>query len=278
MVVPVRSSESPLHGANIMHWMAAAQVAGKPLSVPEWNVSPFPTPDRHTIPLYVAASARLQGWDAIMQYAYSQQAMTNAGSPSNWHAFNDPALIATLPAAALLYRRGDVREASTTYAFAPTPDQLFDERISPANAVALRTGSERGKLVIALPKTPQLPWLDPSPPPAGATIITDPRQSVLDQTAVGATSDTGELRRDWDHGTYTIDTPRTQAAMGWIGGRDIDLTDIRMSIVTRNATVAVQSLDAAAPISSLPRHYDFARRQVQPRVGRQPASHFIPSP
>ena len=94
-----------------MHWIAAAQVAGRPLSVPEWNVSPFPAPDRHAIPLYMAASASLQGWDAMMQYAYSQQALTNAGGPSNWHAFNDPALIATLPAAALLYRRGDVREA-----------------------------------------------------------------------------------------------------------------------------------------------------------------------
>ena len=38
--------------------------------------------------------------------------------------------------------------------------------------------------------------------------------------------------------------------MGWIGGRDVTLTDVHMSIVTRNATVAVQSLDAGAPISA----------------------------
>ena len=130
------------------------------VSVAEWNVSPFPTPDRHTMPLYIAASARLQGWDAVMQYAYSQQAMTNAGNPSNWDAFNDPALTATLPAAALLYRR-DVREFATTYAFAPSAEQLYNEPVSAANSVALRTASERGKLVIALPKTPQLPLLDP---------------------------------------------------------------------------------------------------------------------
>lgn len=241
---------NPLYGANMMHWMAAAQIAGKPLSVPEWNVSPFPTPDRHTIPLYVAASARLQGWDAVMQYAYTQQAMNNAGAPSNWHAFNDPALIATLPAAALLYRRSDVRDAATTYAFAPTREQLFNEPISPTNALALRTASEVGKLVIALPKTQELPWLDPSPIPAGARIIGDPRKSLIDANAGGATSDTGELRRDWERGTYTIDTPRTQAAMGWIGGRDVNLADIRMSIDTRNATVAVQSLNENEPIST----------------------------
>src|SRR5262249_42154829 len=155
-------------------------------------------------------------WDAVMQYAYSQQPMTNAGSPSNWHAFNDPALISMLPAAALLYRRGDVRESATTYAFVPTGEQLFYGLISPANSVALRTAAERGKLIIALPKTPQLPWLDPLPRPSGVMLMTDPHTSVLDTNAGSATSDTGELRRDWDSGTYTIDTPRTQAAMGWI--------------------------------------------------------------
>jgi len=62
--------KNPLYTANMMDSIAAAQVVGRPLAVPEWNVSPFPTPDRHAIPLYIAASASLQGWDAMMQYAY----------------------------------------------------------------------------------------------------------------------------------------------------------------------------------------------------------------
>jgi hypothetical protein len=50
---------NPLYAANLMHWIAAAQVAGRPLVVPEWNVSPFPAPDRHAIPLYLAGAASL---------------------------------------------------------------------------------------------------------------------------------------------------------------------------------------------------------------------------
>jgi hypothetical protein len=42
-------------------------------------------------PLYVASSASLQGWDALMQCAYSQAPFTGIESPSNWAAFNDPA-------------------------------------------------------------------------------------------------------------------------------------------------------------------------------------------
>lgn len=245
---PGELEKDPLYAANFMHWMAAAQVAGRPLSVPEWNVSPFPAPDRHATPLFIAGSASLQGWDAVMQYAYSQQALANRGSPSNWHAFNDPALLATLPAAALAYRRGDVQEARTTYVFAPGRE-LFNRSVSPANSVTLRTAAERGKLVIALPKTPELPWLAESAVPAGAKVITDPAVSLIEPEASAATSDTGELRRDWEQGTYTIDTPRTQAAMGFIGGRAIALKDVEIATETRNATVAVQSLDGK-PISA----------------------------
>ncbi len=206
-------------------------------------MSPFPAPDRHAVPLYVAASARLQGWDALMQYAYSQQALTNKESPSNWHSFNDPALMATMPAAALMYRRNDVREADTVYVFAPTREQLFNQSISPANSVALRTAAEKGRLMIAMPQVPELPWLAKSAIPLGAQVITDPNASLIDGNAEEAVSDTGELRRNWDKGTYTIDTPRTQAAMGWIGGKAIKLADVEISSTTRNATVAVQSLD-----------------------------------
>jgi hypothetical protein len=178
-----------------------------------------------------------------MQYAYSEVPLDSAGSPSNWHAFNDPALMATLPAAALMYRQGHVQESNSVYAFAPTSEQLFNQDISPTNAIALRTAAEKGKLVIALPQTRELPWLEKSAIPAGAIVIDNPNQSYINGDAVEAISDTGEGRRNWDQGTYTIDTPRTQAAMGWIGGKTVSLADVDIFVVTRNATVAVQSLD-----------------------------------
>lgn len=235
--------KDPRIAANMMHWLAAGQVANKPMTVSEWNVERFPVPDRHAIPLYMAGSARLQGWDALMQYAYSQAPMNHAGSPSNWHAYNDPALIATLPAAALLYRQGHVREAATTYVLQPDRQQLFYTGLSPATSAALRTAAEKGKLLIRLPRTEELPWLSSGDVPNGAAVLTDPHRSLLDGAASSVTSDSGELTRDWHKGTYTIDTPLTQAAMGWIGGERIRLADVEIRVSTRNATVAVQSLD-----------------------------------
>jgi len=234
---------NPLYTSNLVDWIAAAQIVDHPLSVTEWNVAPFPIPDRHAVPLYVAGAADLQGWDALMEFAYSQQPLDNRGKAGDWEAFNDPALIATLPAAALLYRRHDAQEARTTYVFAPTSDQLFDRSTTPDNAVALRTAVEKGKLMIALPLVRELPWLKPSNIPKGAMVLTDPQQPLIAIDAEEAVSDTGELTRNWQQGTYTIDTPRTQAATGWIGGKTISLADVEIDIATRNATVAVQSLD-----------------------------------
>lgn len=235
--------KDPAYAPSMVSWIAAAQVAGRPLSVTEWNVSPFPVPDRHAIPLYMAASAGYQGWDALMQYAYAQIPLKTAGDPSNWHAFSDPALVATLPAAALLYRRGDVREAGSIYAFAPGREQLFNQSISPENAVALRSAVEKGKLLIVLPKASELPWLEGGAIPGGARVLSDPKQPLIDGSASEAVSDTGELRRNWQQGTYVINTPRSQAAMGWIGGKKFNLADVEIVATTRNATVAVQSLD-----------------------------------
>ena len=59
------------------------------------------------------------------------------------------------------------RKHGRTYVFAPTSEQLFDQLISPDNAVALRTAAEKGKLMIALPSVRQLPWLIAEPDSRG---------------------------------------------------------------------------------------------------------------
>lgn len=237
--------KNPLTSAGIANWIAAGQVVGTPLTVTEWNSEPFPTPDRHALPLYMAGTASHQGWDALMQYAYSQQRLNGWVTASNWHAYNDPALLATLPAAALLYRRGDVREAQTTYIFAPTPSALFNQPITAANSALLRTAMEKGKLQIAMPRTPELPWLQQSTIPSNAQVFADPNLSLLDTNAIESTTDTGELSRNWQKGIYTINTPRTQAVTGWIGGESISIGDIQVRVKTPNASVVVQSLDNA---------------------------------
>jgi hypothetical protein len=267
--------KSPLITPNIVHWMAAGHVVGKPMTVSEWNAEPFPTPDRHTLPLFVAGAAGHQGWDAMLQYAYSQEPSTGPGSASNWHAHNDPSLLATLPAAALMYRQGHVREATTTFVFDPGAELLFNQPLSPVNALALRTAAELGKLQVAMPASPALPWLTKAALPPGATVLRDPSASVLQPGTTEVTTDTGEITHNWGKGTYLINTPRTQAAMGWLGGEVITLQDVTIKTSTRNATVAVQSLDGAGIAQSKSLLISLGTRAV-PRGKNQLPFHVEP--
>lgn len=241
---------NPLFQATLAHRLAVAQVAGRPFTVTEWNLDGYPAPDRHALPLYVAATAAHQGWDAVMLYAYAQQAIDGPGIPENWHAMNDPALMVPIAAAALLYRQGHVREAVSTYAWAPTAQVLFGTPVTPDNAPGLRTAVERGKLVVVMPETPELQWLQRGQVPVGATVLRDHATPVLPSTASSVRSDHGELERDWtDGGVFRISTARTQAVSGWTGGVPQRLPDVEFALTNVHGAWAAQSLDDR-PIAS----------------------------
>ena len=234
--------KNPAFSPSITTRLAASQVAGMPMSVSEWNVSPFPARDRHVLPLLIASNASHQGWDALMQYAYAKNSLDKIGKPSNWHSHNDPAFLATLPAAALLYRRDDVMEASAIYYLSPG-EALFYENISHLTSPAIRTASKRSKLVMGMPKTRKLPWLEPSSPPADAIIVEDYKKSFIGPNSPSTTSDTGEIFHDWEQGIYTVNTARSQVAIGWLGGKTLELGDTTYEFTTPNVSAAVQSLD-----------------------------------
>ena len=259
--------KNPLLHPNLVDWIGGAHVVGLPLSVSEWNDESFPAADRHVLPLYVAATASHQGWDALMQFAYAQDP-TSYNRVTNWNSYNDPSLMAMLPAAALLYRERHVAEATSTYVLDLDEDAFFGQVVSPSNSPALRTALELGKVLVAMPQTKALPWLQRRPPPAGAIVIRDPARSMLPADATQAISDTGELQRNWDDGVFTIATPCTRAALGWIGGKAITLRDVEINLVTRNASVAVQSLDGV-PVGASTNLLVSIGTRSQPRAGNK---------
>ncbi len=241
-------SSNPRYQANLAHWIAAAGITGKPVVTTEWNLSPFPAFDRSTAPTYLASLASLQGWNAMMQYAYAVAPLKGPGRPSNWHSYNDPALLAMLPVAALLYRQGHVQAAKRSYSLSLSPDVLMGKTISPRTSTAIRTLAEQSRLRITLPIIPELPWLKPAPAPKNAIIVRDPNRDFIPEGQDFVCSDTQEICRNWVQGVATINTAKSQIASGWIGGRSIELDNLSLQIKTANASIAVQSLDGV-PIS-----------------------------
>ena len=56
-------------------------------------------------------------------------------------------------------------------------------------------------------------------------------------------ADTGEFRRNWAAGTFVVDTPRTQMAMGWLKDQPIRTADAAFTIAVAKAAVSLSSLD-----------------------------------
>lgn len=233
---------NPRTHANFTAWIGAAQVNGKPLSVSEWNTGAFPNNrDRFSAGVYLAALSSLQGWDAIMQYGYSQQPLNNNGKPSNYSTFNDPAM-AMMPVAALLYRAGHVSQAKKTYALSLDQKSFYGQENNPKTSATIRTLIEQSRVVIDVPKTRELNWLTPAPLATSITQIKDPNKDFISKGQHFVRSDTGELTRNWADGIYTINSEKTQALMGGIGGKKISLNQIIVHLENTNAAVAVQSL------------------------------------
>ena len=92
--------------------LAFQRVAGKPHAVTEYN---HPAPNTHAgeAPLFLAAFGALQDWDAIFLYTYShEERETKAGCiPGFFSIGQHPTIMANLPAASLLFRRGDLHPA-----------------------------------------------------------------------------------------------------------------------------------------------------------------------
>jgi hypothetical protein len=259
---------NPRTESNFISWIGAAQVAGKPLSITEWNIEPPPpTRDRFVGPLYLAAIASLQGWDAPMLYGYNQGNFEPPERSDPYSAWVDPAITGFMPAAALLFRRGHVKEAQKTYRLDLSRENLYYGETSPDTSATIRTLLEQSKLTIGLPDIPELGWdsaLSSKQP--GVTAITDVARDFIPQHQTYVASDTGQLKRDWALGVQTIDSPMSQAVLGWVGGRRFELHDATFEIRTPKAAVALTSLDEQ-PIATSKRVLLTAVAQVAPTEG-----------
>ena len=89
--------------------LALRRVAGKPHLVTEYN---HPAPNVHASegPLFLAAYAALQDWDGLFLYTYahSENDIKSADISGFFNVCQHPTILANIPVASLLFRRGDV--------------------------------------------------------------------------------------------------------------------------------------------------------------------------
>ncbi len=262
-------SANPRFKDNYVSYLASGQAYGRPVSITEWNV-PFPKVDRFTAPLYVASISALQGWDAPMIYSYSQRTFGKPSRQGTWSTFSDVAITGMLPAAALLYRQGHVADAVKSYCIMLGRQELYMKSSHPKNMASLRTLVEQSKITIGLPDTRELDWDQQTKVKGMTKVITDSDRDFIPAGRNFVRSDTGELTRNWLRGYQIIDTDRTQAVHGWVGGESLRLKHTSFEMTTPKAAVAVSSLDGEAIGRSRKVLISAVARAVPSSGGRMP--------
>jgi hypothetical protein len=234
---------------NMLSAVAFNRVADKPFFVSEWD-EPWPSMYRADSSLLMAAAGSFQGWRgfAIHTYRYGtneQESVTskigrdivigNSYYRGIFDTYNDPAKYGLFYHAALIMRRGDVRQAQKTVAIE------YPNLACASNPAAVALTPERHKVVSKLPGRDH---------GSDADIILAPDDHAEWGDASEVTSDTGELYRSLEKGYGYIDSPMTKAVYGFhANGSKYQLDGVEISVKNDFATVALSSI-SDKPISS----------------------------
>ena len=221
--------------------LSRTAVAGKPYTVSEVN-NPFPNGwASEGIPI-LAAYGNLQDWDAIIWYTFEPKVASD-WKPYVGDAFDislDPVKMPQLAAGALMFLRGDVSPANSVVLRSYTRDQIFDSALLlPATdrpyftpGFPLAVPLEHGSRILSLDGA--------SVPPVVMPKVTNPIVSDTNQLAwYNSSAMTGLV---------TVDTPRSQALIGFVKANGKSVTNLSADIQNRFCTIAITSLEPE-PIS-----------------------------
>lgn len=196
----------------------------RPWVVGSWTVAGT-NAFRTELPLWTAATAAFQNWAGV------------CGSPASTNAAEDIVAWAWAPASALMFHRGDLAAGHGKILFhLPANDKAASalrsshEQFAAAAGLSLVRFSFEPVSTNATPNPPG--WMVVGGVEMGAVSGLNPR-----------TTDTGEMSHDWQAGQLKINTPRTQALIGFFGGQLAETRDLRVASTNRFSAVALSSLD-----------------------------------
>jgi hypothetical protein len=221
--------------------LSRTAVAGKAYTVSEVN-EPFPNDyGAEQIPI-LAAYGDLEDWDAILWYTFEPK-KDPGWKPYIGDPFDislDPIKMPELAAGALLFLRGDVSPARETLMRSYSEEQVFDsyrlwekERPYFTAGFPLWIPLEHGSRIESLDEGPTRgfpPGTEPAP------IVSDTAQLAW----YWSRSDVSQLSL----GQVTIDTPRTQALVGFSAAQSKPLSNLSAQVSNPFSAIVLTALDA----------------------------------
>jgi hypothetical protein len=222
--IPNTPMVDDLNGGNLAR-LAVYRVAGKPFTVTEYD---HPAPSQYAAEMFpmIASFAALQDWDGLFQFDWGGANPDSRRITGYFSLQQHPAKLAFLPAAALMFRRGDVEAARATARLdmpVVQAEELTAENVSmsaawkQAGVAAADTLNHRLEL-----RFTQSGKLETKMAKAAASPVA------------------------WDAAAklYTVDAPVTKAVVGRCTGRTTKLGGAEFDVKTNPHNFAVLTLSA----------------------------------
>lgn len=232
--------------------LSQERVLSMPYTISEWaNV--LPNQWRVEAPGLMAFYGNcLNAWDAPIHFAMAGGGFTNF---LKWMwPVNEASTLCQYPILSQVIRRGDVKEGKLVYARSLTPSKLFSGKAMPDAAVLFGIS---GPYEMTAAKGVNLHSLAAmyaaGVGKTGLQLAKDdtPDYSIdmskyLDMKKKEIRSITGELYWNYETGYVTANTPRIQAAIGFLKGVAVKLKDCEISTDNLVSAILVSSWDGAA--------------------------------
>ena len=200
-------------------------VYGKPFTVSEWH-NPLPNPYRAEGTPLMAAYSCLLGWHP-MHYAYWGNRKAAPDTINSFEAMFDPTQFNLLPISALMFLRRDFKEAERGYFEVVTPEQMINPKLELARRPEVAFLGKYG-----------ISFTDIAAPTCNdATLL----KEALEASGRYISS-TEELIWDTDEGVVTLNSARTQGAVGFVGDKVVDTRDLTFRLSTPFAVALASSL------------------------------------
>jgi hypothetical protein len=219
------------------------QVERRPFAITEWTSKP---PNQHKLeiaPLFAFYGMGLQGWDASYHFLNTHSRLGDGWPNNRSYVTDTPHYIGQFPALAFALYKGHIKEAPIAAARRLKIEQLFtgcDPLRQDLTGGGWDQKSVRGNLdtpteVLAIGRV---------------TVSFDGKQSARadwskywDRQRGTVRSMTGELLWDAKQRVVELRTPKTQAVIGFAGGRTFDLPGARLEVKTQFVSIILTPLD-----------------------------------
>jgi hypothetical protein len=210
---------------NCVSELAGGRILNKPFTVSEWN---WVLPNRYRTggPVIMASYAALQGWDAMMQFNFSNYEWKDLLTHFADFSKSPETLSQWLPAV-MIFREGYIDRAKHELTQYVSPENMFYDKDS---SFKYPGGNYSSAQCVKIAKT------------FDSSLAADVSSDLLPENNI-ALSDTNQLSWDFDKGQFRISAPKIQGATGFISGEKLNFSNLDINCATEYASIYLLSLN-----------------------------------